>query len=227
MQPSKKESLESQYLTVKFKDLEISNVARANVQIEIGEKVIDFITDNFAQKDPAPSTVARVFSKTLIETKPNWTLADLDTLFKFVMLRRDLEEFSSVVKYGRPVTALVLLDWIKVYEEERRVIIKEERVARVGGKSAPEKVSVYVQEALSKIPKSVYTPPPNPLTQDNFKEELKEMIPHLTKTELKGLLENLKKENVLRQDDEGKTFTLYYYQSEIDMINKRLNAPKS
>lgn len=221
MQPSKKESLESQYLTVKFKDLEISNVARANVQIEIGEKVIDFITDNFAQKDPAPSTVARVFSKTLIETKPNWTLADLDTLFKFVMLRRDLEEFSSVVKYGRPVTALVLLDWIKVYEEERRVIIKEERVARVGEKSKPEVVEKFVKEILGKIPKPLPPAPANRPTQESDKAELTALIPTLNKTELKVLLEKLK-ENSKVEMVEGVPVEIFYYETEIDMINKRL-----
>lgn len=216
---------ESKYYVVPFRDL-VSVPSRIEVQLEISDAVAAFLSENFPQKEPSIPTVSRVFSKNLIENKPKWNIQTVMNFFKFIMLRRDIDEFRDVVKYGRPVTALVLLDWVYLFENERAVEKHKEASVPSTVKSTPEKVDVFVKSILDKIPQP---PPPEPIirqTQESDKKDLLQIIWGLSIPELKELKSKLiEHSKVIRED--GKLIEVFYYNEEIELINKRLSETKS
>ncbi len=196
-------------------------MARVDVQIEISDAVAEFLTENFPQKEPSVATISRVFSKNLIDNKPKWTLGTVYNFFKFIILRRDIEEFRDVVKYGRPVTALVLLDWVYVFENEKAV--EKEKYASVPSteKAKPETVDKFVKEIMSKIPKPEPPPPAIRPTQESDIKILTEFILGFNKEELlktrKDLIVHSK---IVKQ--ENKKVEIFYYQKQIDLIDSIL-----
>ncbi len=118
----------------------------------------------------------------------------------------------------------MLMDWVVIFEDERRVIFEKTSVPSVS-KSNPETVDRFVKEILGNIPRPAPPLPANRATQESDKKELNELIPLLNKEELKAMLKKLKEYSTIQKLEEKKV-EVFYYSEQIELIKKHINDGK-
>lgn len=107
-----------------FKDIFESQLPNFQKIIKYGsgteaECLIAQITNDFLvtySTGEQQATTSVQFAKDILNTRPDWKIADVDMLFTFIRTRQDLPECRI---FGNKITGIKLMELVAVYEAER------------------------------------------------------------------------------------------------------------
>lgn len=121
----------------------------------ICEKTTSFLS--VYSSDENNARMAIQFAQDLIETRPDWKIADVDYFFKFIRQRQDIE---SCRIFGNKITGLKLMELVCVYEDckaiEREKMLKE-KFSKSHGSSLARQEPVDAQQVRDNIRKILDT----------------------------------------------------------------------